>query len=355
MLPSLSYSQTKKFYPLALTFAAPKIAPNCYDGDNSRNTLKTYSNRSKESNSVNNQLATSSPLDLSAIDRADLQPSTKAKYKREIAVMTAAGVNPSNHAALQTYADGLKSSRKQFLKSALRLMTLDFEKTIKSGATPQNIKSTQAALYRLESMRAAVQVETHKGTKAHIWLSQKQVADITALCGDTLEGKRDWIVLGLLLGAGLRREELATLTFDALKQQPTKGGKVRDVLQVRGKGAKDRVIPISQKLGNHLREWRDIVGGGYVARSLGMKKELGASMSAVAIFQLVNKYGNRIGVPDLAPHDLRRTYAQLGFEAGVAITQVSKLLGHANVATTQRYLNLDLDLQNTISDFIPLT
>jgi integrase len=67
----------------------------------------------------------------------------------------------------------------------------------------------------------------------------------------------------------------------------------------------------------------------------------------------VSKAGAAIGKPDLAPHDLRRTYAQLGYEAGVPITQISKLLGHANVATTQRYLNLDLDLSTTVSDFIP--
>lgn len=305
---------------------------------------------------MNTQLATYTPVDVSAIDRAaNLQPSTKKQYKRVIEAMHAAGVNPSNHAALQAYADGLRSSRKQFLKSALRLMTMDYEQAVKAGATPGNIAQTQAALYRLEAMRGAVQVETRKGTKAHTWLSQKQVAKITALCGDSLKGKRDWIVLGLLLGAGLRREELATLTFSALKQQPQKNGKMRDVLEVIGKGAKSRVIPISEKLGDHLREWREIVGGGMVARSLGMKKELGESMSAVAIFHLVSKYGEEIGVPGLAPHDLRRTYAQLGYEAGIPITQISTLLGHSSVTTTQRYLNLSLDLETTASDFIPLS
>ncbi|MEP7133453.1 MAG: site-specific integrase [Chloroflexota bacterium] len=300
-------------------------------------------------------VTTSAPLDLTAIDRAALQPSTKAKYRREIQAMDDAGILPTNHKALQQYADGLKSSRKQFLKSALRLMSLDIEQALKAGATPANIAQTQAAVYRLEAMRGAVNVPQHKGTKAHTWLSQKQVAQITALCGDTLEGQRDWIVIGLLLGAGLRREELATLTFDALKQQPTKTGKPRDVLQVTGKGAKDRVIPISEKLGTHLRTWRETVNGGYIARSLGMKKELGESMSAVAIFQLVNKYGNRIGIPELAPHDLRRTYAQLGYEAGIPITQISTLLGHSSVSTTQKYLNLSLDLETTASDFIPLS
>jgi integrase len=85
-----------------------------------------------------------------------------------------------------------------------------------------------------------------------------------------------------------------------------------------------------------------------------MGKKLGGSMSSVAIFQLVRKYGEMIGIPELAPHDLRRTFAQLGYEAGVPITQISVLLGHSSVATTQKYLNLNLDLETTVSDFIPL-
>lgn len=299
-------------------------------------------------------LTLSPALDLTALDRAALQPSTRAKYKREIEAMHAAGVNPANHAQLQAYADGLKSSRRQFLKAALRLMVRDIQQAVKAGAAPHNLAETQAALLRLDAMQNAVTVKPHKGVKAHTWLSQAQVKLITSLCDtNTLEGKRDYIVLGLLLGAGLRREELVTLTFDAVKQQPTKSGKMRTVLEVTGKGAKSRVIPISDKLAAHLAEWKEIVGGGYIARSLGMKKELGDSMSAVAVFEIVRKYGNYLGI-DLAPHDLRRTYAQLGYEAGVPITQISTLLGHANVATTQRYLNLALDLESTASDFVPL-
>ena len=78
-------------------------------------------------------------------------------------------------------------------------------------------------------------------------------------------------------------------------------------------------------------------------------------MSGVEIFQLVNNYVNRIGIPGLAPHDLRRPYAQLGYEAGVKVTQISTLLGHANFAKTQKYLDLKLDLEATASYFIPLS
>lgn len=296
-----------------------------------------------------------SGYDFNAIERSPkLQPTTKKKYKREIQCMLDAGINPDNHRELQAYADGLKSSRKQFLKSALRLMTLGYEQDIKANATPDNIQNAQAAIMRLEAMRDAVEVEQPEGTKAHTWLSQKQVTEITSFCGDDLEGKRDWIVLGLLLGAGLRREELASLTFDALKQQPMKSGKMRDVLEVRGKGAKDRIIPLKPILAQRLREWKSIVGDGLVARSLGMGKSVGESMSAVSIFNLVVKYGKLIGIDGLAAHDCRRTFAQLAYDAGIPITQISVLLGHSNVKTTQTYLNLSLDLETTASDFIPL-
>ncbi|HAR45915.1 MAG TPA: hypothetical protein DCS05_07030, partial [Nitrospiraceae bacterium] len=62
-------------------------------------------------------------VDLAAIDRADLQPRTKYKYKREITNLVQAGVNPFDMEALADYADRLKSSRKSFLKSALRILS----------------------------------------------------------------------------------------------------------------------------------------------------------------------------------------------------------------------------------------
>lgn len=300
------------------------------------------------------ELSQAQDVDTGAIERADLADSTKYKYSREIEAMNKAGINPANHAALTTYAAGLKSSRRAFLKSALRLMTSDYEQQVKAGATPANLPAAQAAIMRLEAMRGAINVKAHKGQKAHIWLSPAQVKQMTALCGGDLEGRRDWIILGLLVGAGLRRDELTELTFDTLKQQPTKSGKLRDVLQVTGKGSKDRVIPIKPLLAARLRSWQDETGGGRVARSLGRSKTLGESLSGVGIFQLVRRYGAMIGIDGLDPHDLRRTYAQLGYDAGVPITQIKELLGHASVATTQRYLNLSLDLETTASDFIPL-
>ena len=303
-----------------------------------------------------------SMFDTTAIDRADLQETTKYKYKRELVKMSEAGINPLDYDALSDYADTLKSSRKTFLKSALRMISMDYERGAKGSATPETLKQVQTVVYRLEAMRDAIKVKKHKGTKAHIWLSQKQVTAITAACRDDLTGRRDWIALGLLLGAGLRRDELSNLTFEAIKQQPTKGGKVRNVIEATGKGDKTRVIPISALLAQRLAAWKFEIGGGKILRSItrGNKKEnksavIGESLSAIGIYKITSFYGAKIGKPELAPHDLRRTYAQLGYEAGIPITQIQVLLGHESVNTTQKYLNLALDLETTVSDFIPLS
>lgn len=297
------------------------------------------------------QTTLATTFDYSAIERAALQPTTKTKYTTEIQKMRAAGVDPFDHAALQLYAAGLKSSRKSFLKSGLRIMALDYENTIKASATPDNVNVIQAGVYRLESMRNAVTVELPKGTKSHNWLTPIEVTKLTGLCDDSLTGKRDYIILGLLVGAGLRREELAQLTFDDIKQQGD-----RTVIEVTGKGNKTRIIPLSEKLVQRLAEWRAICGSGSVARAMVKKSktEMGASMSAASIFELVRKYGAMIGRPELAPHDLRRSFAQIGYDAGISIVQISTLLGHSSVSVTQKYLNLALDLKITVSDFIPL-
>jgi integrase len=300
-------------------------------------------------------LPQSPTFDYSALDRADLQPSTRIKYRRAIDLMSLAGVNPMNYDALQAYSDTLSPSSRGFLKAALKVMISEELTRIKSQATPENMVSIQALVARIEAMDETIKIHTPEGTKTHVWLSREQVERITALPDlSTARGMRDYIVLGLLLGAGLRRDELAGLTFDCLRQQPAKTG-LRDVLAVTGKGGKRRTIPISAKLAKHLREWHRLTGDGYVARAINKSGVINGSLSAIGIHKIVRHYGAQIGIPGLDSHDLRRTYAMLGLNAGVPITQISVLLGHADIATTQKYLNLEIDLESTVSDYVPLS
>lgn len=283
-----------------------------------------------------------------------LQPTTKAQYKKALRNYLATGHSLADAAALGAYAATLPQSSQSFLKAVVRLWGNDLALKAKAGATPENVNAVQATVFRLEALNDAIKPMASKGQKAHSWLTQSEVKRLLDSCNlKTITGRRDKLVLGLLVGAGLRREELASLTFEDVIIQPIEG-RFRTVLNVHGKGAKDRIVPINDKLAGLVDSWGAVVlPVGNIARSVSKGGSVGASLSAGGIFLIVARAGAAIGKDSLEPHDLRRTYAQLGFEAGVAITQISKLLGHSSVATTQRYLNLDLDLNTTVSDFIP--
>jgi len=300
-------------------------------------------------------LSPSLPVHHAIIARANLAPSTRVQYIREINKLIASGIDPRNREQLAVYAQGLSTSSRSFLKASLRLLYEAQVTNLKASATGYNIGEVQAALYNIEAMTETIQVHKSNGSKTHTWLSREQVEAITAACDlSTIEGRRDWIVLGVLLGAGLRRDELSRLTFDALMQQPAKKG-LRDVLSITGKGGRRRTIPISPRLAYHLRQWQKETGGGNVARSVNKSDKLGASLSAIGIHNIVRKAGARIELPELDSHDLRRTYARLGYDAGVPVEQISKLLGHADVRTTMLYLGIDIDIESSVSDFIPLS
>lgn len=288
---------------------------------------------------------------LAMIDRnSKLQPSTKAQYKKAISKYLETGNSLGNPEALSLYASTLPKSSQSFLKAAVKLWADKISLEAKASATPDNIGAVLASVFRSEAISKAIQPAQSKGQKAHTWLTQSEVKKLL----DTAN-RRDKLILGLLVGAGLRREELTNLTFEDVIIQPT-ANKTRTVLNIHGKGAKDRIVPINDKLAEAINEWgKQLNHKGLIIRAIAKGGKIGNSISSIGIFQIVRQAGNRINKPELAPHDLRRTYAQLGYEAGITITQISKLLGHSNVATTQRYLNLDLDLETTISDFIPFS
>lgn len=297
---------------------------------------------------------------LAIIGRSDKAESTKVKYGRAIVAYLDDGKRGlTDHDTLVSYAQDLSKSGRQFFSAAYLMVTDGIILAAKASATPENVDAIQAGIWRVEAMREAIKPgKAGDGTKSHTWLSQAQVRKLVNACGDGIVGQRDRVVIGLLVGAGLRRQEVATLRFEHIKYQPV-GNKMRTVLNIKGKGGKWRPVPISDRLGDALDKWQAICGAGLVCRSLGRGKELGEGLSDVGIFQVVRKIGKRIGLdgkgkyPLLAAHDLRRSYAQLGYEAGIPIPQLSKLLGHASIQTTMRYLNLGLDLETTVSDFIP--
>ena len=291
---------------------------------------------------------------LDIIEAADLADSTKIKYRRVLAYYLETGHTLTDAAQLARFADTLSSSRRAHLKAAVKLWSDAMILQAKQMASPQNIDSVHAAIFRLQALQTAVTVQNDSGEKAHVWLSQAEVlALMNCITGSNHRAWRDRTGLALLVGAGLRRDEAVSLTFAEVRRQPVRG-KVRVVLQVRGKGSKNRVVPISEQLVGILEAWRSRCGNGRILRAVRKGGKIGETLSDVGLFNIVRQHGRLLGRPELAPHDLRRTYAQIGYENGVPLTQISKLLGHRSVATTQRYLNLDLNLEVTASDFVKL-
>lgn len=299
--------------------------------------------------------ATASPYDiLSVLQTAVLADSTRQKYIRAVEGYLNTGNSLTDQQALAAYAASLSPSRRGHLKSAVKKWTEVMATAVKGQATPDNIATVQASLLRFEALQDAIQVATPKGQKAHTWLSAHEVRQLLAQPNTrTPAGRRDKIALGLCVAAGLRREEAVAVTFADIVQLPQRET-VRAVINVRGKGAKDRAVPLKPALAADIAAWGQEIGAeGLVLRSLGRGNRLGEGLTAVSLFRIVARYGKRMGKPQLAPHDLRRTYAQLGYEAGVPVTQISILLGHASIETTRRYLNLELNLETTVSDFVP--
>jgi integrase len=278
------------------------------------------------------------------------------QYKKALRNYLSTGAKITDAIALSAYSQTLKQSSKSFLKSSIRLLTIGLTHDLKSSVTPNTLARVQASLYRLEAISDSIQVSTVKGEKVHIWLSLSQVKAIMATCDNSLTGKRDWICLALLL-TGLRREEAVSIRFNDLIDLPMSGNGIRTCLQVKGKGAKDRVVPLKPVLAQRIKEWQAFINApddSFICRSLGQSKILGDSISTIGLFAICRKHGAMIGLSGLDPHDLRRTFAQIGFESGIPLTQLCKQMGHSSLLTLQKYLQLDLNLSTCASDFVPL-
>lgn len=274
-------------------------------------------------------------FDAGPIERADIAETTKRQYKRAIALMILARVNPFDSVALANYAAGLQPSARAFLKAALRIMSAEALRRAQAGATVENLAQVEVLWHRVQAMSQAIATNQPEPERTPHWLTQAQVDQLI----ESAASERDRIVLSMLAGTGLRREELSELTFESLSLLDGV-----DILTVRGKGDHVRHIPITATLAGMIRAWGVTIGGGRIARSVDRHGNLGESLSPSGIYDLVGQYGALIGIQDLQPHDIRRTFGRLEYQKCLDIVRVQNLLGHANSKTTQRYIGLYISL-----------
>ena len=143
---------------------------------------------------------------------------------------------------------------------------------------------------------------------------------------------RNLALLELLYGSGLRASELVGLPRAAVRAgQP--------FLMVRGKGAKDRLVPISSRAETAVQQWLEHVPSGSPWLFPSGKKHL----SRVRLFQIVRSLAADAGIPPerVSPHVLRHAFATHLLSGGADLRVLQSLLGHADIATTQIYTHVD--------------
>jgi site-specific recombinase XerD len=148
---------------------------------------------------------------------------------------------------------------------------------------------------------------------------------------------RDRAILELMYGSGLRVSEAAGLAIDRVDLDR---GRVR----VTGKGSKDRELPLSDPARDAIREWigagRPVIAADPAGTALFLNRR-GGPVGARDIRRLVGRYGGeKLAGRRVTPHTLRHSFATHLLEGGADIRAVQELLGHASVATTQRYTHV---------------
>ncbi len=168
-----------------------------------------------------------------------------------------------------------------------------------------------------------------------------------------LKGKRDRAILALLVGCGLRREELAGLDFETIQQRDG-----RWVLpDLVGKGGRIRTVPLPAWVKGLVDLWSSSSGltQGKIVRAINKKGQVwGQGITAKVIWWVVLRYAKQVDIPKLAPHDLRRTCAKLCRAAGGDLEQIQLLLGHASIQTTEDYLGTRQNLVEAVNDRLGL-
>jgi integrase len=193
-----------------------------------------------------------------------------------------------------------------------------------------------------------------KGVRLGNWLTVKQAQTLlNTPDASTTKGLRDRAILAVLLGCGLRRSEVAALTFSHIQQRDGRWC----IVDLVGKHGRVRTIPVPTWTKVAVDAWTTAAGitAGPVFRPVTRGDQAQeAPLNEKVIWQLLRPYAAAAGVAGIAPHDCRRTCAKLCRAAGGELEQIQLLLGHASVQTTERYLGTKQDLVHAPNDGIKL-
>jgi integrase/recombinase XerC len=158
--------------------------------------------------------------------------------------------------------------------------------------------------------------------------------------GDELGPTRDLAVLELFYSTGVRLSELSGMNVEDLDL-------LSDQVKVRGKGRKERIVPVGSRAVLALRRYLHLreplvarIGGDRRAVFLSRR---GKRLAPRGIQRIVHAMFDAIGGDGLRVHSLRHTFATHMLDAGADLRAVQELLGHASLSTTQVYTHTSVE------------
>ena len=191
------------------------------------------------------------------------------------------------------------------------------------------------------------------GVRLGHWLTAKQAETLLSMPDQgTLKGLRDRAVIALLIGAGLRRSELAALDLEHIQQRDERW-LIADLV---GKRGRIRTVPLPAWAHTAVNRWLQAAGicHGPVFRSITRHEYVSPRhLSSQAVFMIVRTHSEKLGLP-VRPHDLRRTFAKLAYLGQSPMEQIQLSLGHASAVTTEIYLGVQQDLRDAPCDRLGL-
>ncbi len=172
-------------------------------------------------------------------------------------------------------------------------------------------------------------------------LSRDEVAKLLAAPrGNAPAALRDRALLEVMYACGLRASEAVDLTLGAVDLRT-------GVVRARGKGSKERLIPIGRQAvsaaRSYLEHGRPKLVGARDERHLFVNHR-GGGLTRQGLYKIVQRHARSAGLEGrMSPHTLRHTFATHLLAGGCDLRSLQEMLGHADVATTQIYTHLSAD------------
>ena len=157
----------------------------------------------------------------------------------------------------------------------------------------------------------------------------------------TAEGQRNRAIIEVLFSCGLRVSELVELKLSCLYID-------EQYLRVKGKGSKERLVPLSERAIKELKSWffhRDQMNIKPGEEDYVFLNRRGAHLTRTMILIIIKRQAVEAGIQKtISPHTLRHSFATALLEGGADLRVIQALLGHESIGTTEIYTHIDMTM-----------